>query len=236
MGFNHLTPYLRLNQLSPTPFSSFLKYNETNYLLCASPERFIKKEGTKITSQPIKGTIKRSLDDKENKDLQSTLLHDSKERAENLMIVDLVRNDLAMTAIPGTVQVEELFGIYPFQQVNQMISTISSKIDHTTPFLAPLQQAFPMGSMTGAPKRKAMELIDYYERSSRNLFSGAVGYISPTKEYDFNVVIRSIFYDDKHKKISFQVGSAITFESIPEKEYDECLLKAEAILQCLEIA
>lgn len=225
--------YLKLNQLSPTPFSSFIK-NENQYIICASPERFLKKVDTKITSQPIKGTSKRH--NTKSKDLESKeyLKNSEKEMAENLMIVDLVRNDLAKTAIPGSVKVDELFGIYTFPQVHQMISTISSEVSINSNALEIIQGAYPMGSMTGAPKVMAMKLIEAYEKNKRGPFSGTIGYFDPNGDFDLNVIIRSIFYNETTKVLSFQVGSAITIDSDPESEYNECLLKAKAIFSCFE--
>ncbi len=224
--------YQKLNKLSATPFSCFVKTSQS-YLMSATPERFIKKERNKIISQPIKGTAPRGKNIEEDEVHKKKLRENPKEQAENLMIVDLVRNDLARTAQTGSVKVDELFGIYTFPQVHQMISTVSSELHQKYHFIDAIKEAFPMGSMTGAPKIKAMELIDQYENSRRGLFSGAVGYITPDGEFDFNVIIRSIFYNQKNNYLSFQVGSAITYDSIGEKEYEECLLKAKAIIECL---
>ena len=149
------------------------------------------------------------------------------------MIVDLVRNDLSKTAKQASVKVEELCGIYSFKQVHQMISTISSEIDQETHFVDVIKSMFPMGSMTGAPKIEAMKLIEKFEKTKRGLYSGAVGYINPQGDFDFNVVIRSILYNFDKKYLSFSVGSAITAKSIAESEYDECLLKTEAIKKAI---
>lgn len=232
----HIDPiqvYQRLNSISPTPFS-VLQKNGAEWLICASPERYMKKKGSLIVSQPIKGTVRRSMDASEDEQLKKALFHSEKERAENMMIVDLVRNDLNKVASRGSVQVSEMFGIYTFPQVHQMISTVEARLSPEFSPLDALREAFPMGSMTGAPKIRAMELIDQYEESKRGLFSGSVGFFSPEGDFDFNVVIRSIFYNSLHQTLSFQVGSAITFDSDPEKEYLECLLKAKAIIQCLD--
>lgn len=227
-----LALYDQLTKFSPTPFSVFQKI-EDQYLICASPERFIKKTGNKLISQPIKGTIKRGQTSEEDVILQYQLKHSEKERAENMMIVDLVRNDLAKSCIPGSVKVEEMFGIYPFKHLHQMISSISGELNSDVHLIDAIKYAFPMGSMTGAPKVMAMNLIEQYESSKRGLFSGAVGYITPYGDFDFNVVIRSIFYNAQNKVLSFQVGSAITYDSDPEQEYEECLLKAKAIQEVL---
>ncbi|MBB6610299.1 anthranilate synthase component I family protein [Pontibacter sp. Tf4] len=226
--------YLALSEASPTPFSGYLKCND-KYLLCASPERFLKKEGTTIVSQPIKGTIKRGKTEEEDEQLRHQLRHDEKELAENMMIVDLVRNDLSRSCATGSVNVEEMFGIYGFRQVWQMISTITGSIKPANDLVDVLLGAFPMGSMTGAPKISTMQLIEELEVTKRGLYSGAFGYITPVQDCDFNVVIRSIQYNASKKYLSFMVGSAITYDSVPEKEYEECLLKAQGILKVLQI-
>lgn len=231
-SFDPIYNYQKLNGLSPMPFSALLKLNH-KYLVCASPERFLKKEGDNIISQPIKGTIRRSFDKKVDDKLKNELKNSEKERAENLMIVDLVRNDLARTSRPGTVKVEELFGIYTFKRIHQMISTITSKYDVNHSITDIIKKAFPMGSMTGAPKIRVLKEIEELEDSARGLFSGSVGYFSPEGNFDFNVVIRSLVYDAESNQISFHVGSAITYDSDPEHEYRECLLKAETLFEVL---
>jgi len=227
--------FLRLNAASPAPFAGFVRHQQ-HYLLCASPERFLSRQGTMLVSQPIKGTIRRGLTPAEDEQQRLTLLHDEKERAENLMIVDLVRNDLARVARTGTVQVPELFGLYPFRHVWQMISTVRAEVPPATALPTILRAAFPMGSMTGAPKIRAMQLIEHYERTRRGLYSGSIGYVLPDGSFDFNVVIRSLQYRPDTGYLSFQVGSAITYDSVPEREYEECLLKARAILDVLGVA
>lgn len=230
--FHPLTAFQKLNQLSPMPFAAFQKFGD-KYLLCASPERFLKKSGDNIISQPIKGTISRGKSPLADKNQQARLFHSEKERAENMMIVDLVRNDLAKSAFSGTVKVEELFGIYSYEKIHQMVSTVTAKAKPELSFVDIIRNAFPMGSMTGAPKISAMQLIEHYESSKRGLYSGAAGYITPTGDFDFNVVIRSILYNGSNGNLSFQVGSAITYDALPEQEYEECLLKARAILEVL---
>ena len=225
--------YKKLNGISSAPFSVFGKFGP-HYILSASPERFLKKTGNHLVSQPIKGTAKRSADAQEDERSKKELLEDPKERSENVMIVDLVRNDLSRIAEKGSVKVEELFGIYSFRQVHQMISTISAEIQPGITFTGILRALFPMGSMTGAPKISAMKLIDEYESTKRGLYSGTIGYITPEGNFDFNVVIRSILYHSEKKYLSFMVGSAITDKSIPEKEYEECLLKAKAMFEVLQ--
>ncbi len=229
---NPLAVYKRLTEISPTPFAAFFKLNQ-QYVMCASPERFLKKSSDKLYSQPIKGTARRSMEVEEDEKIKATLLGSEKERAENLMIVDLVRNDLAKSSETGSVAVDELFGIYSFKQVHQMISTVSSTISLAVHPIDAIANAFPMGSMTGAPKVRVMQLIEEFENTKRGLYSGAIGYLAPNGDFDFNVVIRSIQYNQKTGYLNFMVGSAITYDAIPEEEYEECLLKAKAMLHAL---
>lgn len=227
-----LKVYHNLNEISKPPFATFFK-SEHQYLLSASPERYLKKLGNKIISQPIKGTAKRSNSKTEDARLKAALKTDPKERAENVMIVDLVRNDLSRISQKGTTEVEELCGVYSFKQVHQMISTISTQALEESHPVDIIKNTFPMGSMTGAPKIAAMEIIEKEEERKRGLYSGSVGYFSPTGDFDFNVVIRSILYNQKQKYVSFSVGSAITSLAKPETELEECLLKAKAMRQVL---
>ena len=224
--------YTKLNSLSPMPFSALYK-NDSQYVICASPERFLGKRANRIFSQPIKGTRKRNDDPVLDEQEKLKLQNDPKEIAENVMIVDLVRNDLTKSAKLGTIKVSELFGIHTFANLHQMISTVEAEIKEDCSIFECIQNAFPMGSMTGAPKLRAMEIIEEVENTKRGLYSGSIGYIDPMADFDFNVIIRSIFYDKNAKTLSFQVGSAITLDADPEKEYDECLLKAESILKAL---
>ena len=224
--------YQKLNAISEPPFAVYFK-NNFQYLLSASPERYLRKDGNKVISQPIKGTARRSFDIEQDEQLKSDLAQNEKERSENIMIVDLVRNDLSHTATKGSVQVEELCQIYTFKQVHQMISTIVSEVENTTSPIEILRTTFPMGSMTGAPKISAMQIIEELEETKRGLYSGAVGYFTPTGDFDFNVVIRSILYNAQNQYLSFSVGSAVTSQAIPEMEYEECLLKAKAMFEVL---
>lgn len=230
---NPIQTYIELNAISKAPFSCFLKIDQ-KYLISSSPERFLKKEGNKIISQPIKGTAKRGSNPSEDREIKLQLQRSLKDTTENIMIVDLVRNDLSKTSIPGTVKVEELNQVYSFEQVHQLISTISSQVDEQTHPIKVIKHSFPMGSMTGAPKIMAMELIEQYEESKRGLYSGAVGYFDPKGNFDFNVIIRSIMHDAESKNTSVQVGGAITYDSDPEQEYEECLIKISAMKQVLE--
>ncbi|RNI30522.1 anthranilate synthase component I family protein [Rufibacter latericius] len=225
--------FWKLNQASPTPFAGFLKV-EDHFLLCASPERFLKKKDNLLISQPIKGTIRRGATPEEDERKRDLLASSEKEQAENMMIVDLVRNDLNRVAITGTVQVEELFGLYGFRYVWQMISTVIGQVSDSISSVEVLKATFPMGSMTGAPKIRALELIEKYEKTKRGLYSGSFGYFLPNGDFDFNVVIRSLQYNAQTGYLSFEVGSAITYDSDPEQEYQECLLKAAAITKVLQ--
>ena len=223
--------WLALNARSPMPFACY--YRSTDFhLLCASPERFLKRTGKRILSQPIKGTAPRGKDAESDRMQRNKLAADEKEMAENIMIVDLVRNDLSRTAVRGSVKVDELMGIHTFPALHQMISTVSAEVEEHTPATDIIRAAFPMGSMTGAPKVRAMQLIEQYENARRGLFSGSVGYFTPGGDFDLNVVIRSIQYrEDRY--LSFSAGSAITVRSDAAKEYEECLLKAKTMMNVL---
>lgn len=232
-GIDPVQVYQSLTTISPNPFAAFYKV-DNSYLLCASPERFLRKQGNQLLSQPIKGTLKRDKTDAaEDEVLKNQLYRSEKDRSENVMVVDLVRNDLSRVCKEGTVKVDELFAVYSFPQVHQMISTISGEINDELTFTDIIRATFPMGSMTGAPKRKVLQLINQYEQTRRGIFSGAVGYIAPDGNFDFNVVIRSILYNESTNYLSYLVGSGVTFYSDAEKEYEECLLKASAIKNVL---
>lgn len=226
--------YVYLTEVSPMPFSSFLKIGQ-EYMVCASPERFMASRNGHIISQPIKGTSARHTDADTDKKSATELQASEKERSENIMIVDLVRNDLSRVAKPGSVRVDELCGVYTFPKVHQLISTISCDLAEEKTTADALRAAFPPGSMTGAPKIRAMQIIDEYEKTARGLFGGSVGYLLPNGDFDLNVVIRSIFYNAETGYLSFRVGGAITLLSDAEAEYEECLLKAEAISRVLGI-
>ncbi len=229
---NPLEKYISLLKISPSPFSCYYKLND-KYLLCASPERFLSKHDQTIFSQPVKGTAARNADFAIDSMQKDDLYNSEKEKSENVMIVDLVRNDLSKICEEGSVIVDELFEIYSFPQVHQMISTISGKLRTCISFSEIIKATFPMGSMTGAPKYRVLQLINEYEKSKRGLFSGSVGYITPKKDFDFNVVIRSIFYNQTNKYLNYFVGSGITIYADAESEYEECKLKATAIEKVL---
>lgn len=225
--------YKKLSTVSPNPFSALYRM-EDQWLICASPERFLRKQGRNILSQPIKGTSERiKQDEKNDQQSREALQQSAKDRSENVMVVDLVRNDLAKICEEGTVKVDELFAVYSFPQVHQMISAVSGELKKDISFAEIIRATFPMGSMTGAPKKRVMELIEQYEKTKRGIFSGALGYISPSGNFDFNVVIRSIMYNAATRYLSFQTGSGITWYSEAEKEWEECLLKAGAMGEVL---
>ncbi|PAW95725.1 aminodeoxychorismate synthase component I [Mucilaginibacter sp. MD40] len=227
-----LFTYRQLKDISPTPFSTFFKW-QGNYILSASPERFLAKRDNKLLSQPIKGTARRDSNPIMDQILVEQLRNHPKELQENVMIVDLVRNDLTRSAIEGTVHAEELYAIQSFAQVHQMVSTVACDKRHDISDINAIKNTFPMGSMTGAPKVSAMQLMEKYERSKRGVYSGALGYFAPDGDFDFNVIIRTLLYNSTKNYLSFHVGSAITYHADAEKEYEECLLKAKAILQAL---
>lgn len=231
-SLNCFAAYKELNSISPTPFSCFLKH-ENNFIISASPERFLSKRGEKLISQPIKGTAPRGKTPQEDNEIKNRLRNDLKEISENIMIVDLVRNDLTKSAKAGTVKVEELLGLYSFKQVHQLISTISCTIKPGIESTTAIQNTFPPGSMTGAPKISAMNLISQYEKGSRGLYAGSIGYFNENNDFDFNVVIRTLIYNSKTKYLSFHVGGAITAYADENAEYQECLLKASAINKLL---
>lgn len=229
---NPLETYKKLNQISEPPFSAYFK-NQNHYVLCSSPERYLRNETDKIISQPIKGTSKRFDDTHLDNQSKTALQHNEKERSENIMIVDLVRNDLSRTAEKSSVNVEELCGVYSFKQVHHLISTITSIKNSENCVIEVIEKSFPMGSMTGAPKISAMQIIENQEETKRGIYSGSIGYFTPNGDFDFNVVIRSILYNSENKYLSFSVGSAITAKCTPEQEYEECLLKAKAMKEVL---
>ena len=221
-----------LNKISPNPFCCFYKLTD-KFLLCASPERYLKKESKNILSQPIKGTAKRGANSEEDNEIKHELFNNAKDRKENIIVVDLVRNDLSRICTEGSVAVQDLCEVHTFPGVHQMISTIKGTLRPEAGFGDIIKATFPMGSMTGAPKKRVMQLIENFERTKRGIYSGTVGYITPDKDFDFNVVIRSIMYNETNKYVSYQVGGAITFESDPESEYDECITKGAAMAQIL---
>lgn len=233
VNFDEVSAYHHLNDISKPPFSALVRCGDFR-VVSASPERYLKKHGNTLLSQPIKGTARRDKDPEQDEIFKKELFKNKKERSENVMIVDLVRNDLSRVAQKGSVQVDELYGIYTFKQVHHMISSITAELQENKTGIDAIKATFPMGSMTGAPKVSAMKIIDENENFKRGLYSGAIGYFDPDGNFDFNVVIRTILYNLQLRKLSFAVGSAITVEAVPEKEYEECFLKAHALLETLK--
>ncbi len=230
ISFNGLSIFKKLSSLTEAPFSIYANLGN-HIIISASPERFIKKTGNKLLSQPIKGTAKRGTDENEDGYIIEQLKKDPKERTENIMIVDLVRNDLSKIAVKNSVKVDNLCSVHTFKNIHQMISDVSCEIKKGTLFSDVIKATFPMGSMTGVPKIKAMELMEKYESSKRGLYSGSIGLISPNGDFDMNVIIRTLLYNKTNHCLSFSVGGAITMESDPEKEYEETLTKASSILE-----
>lgn len=227
--------FLLLTQKAPAPFSVFLK-DGNRYLLCASPERFFGKRGDLVFSQPIKGTRPRVF--QANSNAVDPLMDDAvvielekseKDRAENIMIVDLVRNDLSKVCEVGSVQVPECCRVYSFSHVHQLISTVEGRLVSKVDLKELIHATFPMGSMTGAPKISVMQHTNQLEEFARGIYSGTVGYIWK-RNMDFNVVIRALQYDSRSHTLAYAVGGAITYDSVAEQEYQECLDKASAML------
>lgn len=229
--------FKRLVEATSAPFSAWMKWNSVD-ILCASPERFLRREGDRLISQPIKGTAPRDTDPNRDRSIAEALRNDVKERAENVMITDLVRNDMSQVARKGSVHVEELCGVYSFRNVHQMISTVTCEVRPDAGFSDILHASFPMGSMTGAPKIRAMEITAEVEPVSRGLYSGTLGWAEPdgrggVGDFDLNVVIRTALVDVAAKRWSVHVGGAITALATAQAEWTETQLKARAVLNAL---
>jgi len=225
--------FAALNRRAPAPFACFVK-DIDQYLLCASPERYMCLRDKVLISQPIKGTRKRqeiSQSVQTQMDAQAvlSLKNSEKDRAENIMIVDLVRNDLSRVCVPGSVHVPELCEVYTYSHVHQMISTVVGQPKAGVGLKEIVHATFPMGSMTGAPKIAVMQHTEQLENFSRGLYSGSVGYVYQG-EMDMNVVIRSLVYDATKQRLSYAVGGAITIDSDAVEEYQECQDKAATVL------
>lgn len=232
VDINEWTLFDKVNKLSEAPYTCLAKLDD-EIIISASPELFLRKNNDVLETKPIKGTIKRSADKGEDEQLKQSLRSSIKEQTENVMIVDVARNDLSVIAQKASVVVNKLFAIESFKTVHQMVSTVSCKVKQNLSFGDIIQATFPMPSMTGAPKIRAMELIDEYEQFNRNNYSGSIGIINEDNSFVLSVLIRSVFYNIKTKRLSISVGSAITHLCNPESEYEECLLKAEALLKAL---
>ena len=222
--------YRQMRRAGPVPFGAFMQFDDIS-ICCSSPERFLSKRGDTVFSQPIKGTMQRDEEQWKDDELKQMLLDSSKNRAENLMIVDLVRNDLSRIAKQGSVQVSDLFEIQTFDTVHQMVSTIKAKTAVCNP-LEIIKACYPMGSMTGAPKVRVMQAIEELENYRRGIYSGAIGYLTPAGDFDFNVVIRTAII--KEHLLCYAVGGAITSDSDPQEEWQETWLKAKALLNVFD--
>lgn len=221
--------FLQLNNNTHAPKAVYYE-DDQSFVACASPERFIRKEGNTLISEPIKGTAPRNSDPKKDSEIAEALQHSLKDTTENVMIVDLVRNDLSKVASKGSVEVTALNKLHSFETVHQLISTVQCDLKTDTTFTDILKALFPMGSMTGAPKKAAVELSEKYEHHARNWYSGSFGYLAPNGDFDSNVIIRTIFYDKAQERFSCMVGGAITSLSDPEEEWEECKTKVGKIL------
>tara|TARA_B100001939_G_scaffold346792_1_gene366492 strand:+ start:156 stop:1301 length:1146 start_codon:yes stop_codon:yes gene_type:complete len=229
-NFNAKNIFGKLSNLTQAPYKVYADLMQ-HYVLSASPELFLKKRGNQLLSSPIKGTRKRMTDETSDNEIKKELHENTKERAENIMIVDLVRNDLSKIAKRNTVKVKELCQVYTFKNIHQMISTISCDLKNNVSFGDIIKATFPMGSMTGAPKLRVMKLMDKYEPSRRGLYSGSIGKIKPNGDFDLNVVIRTLIYNKAKQLLSFHVGGAITIQSSAEDEYEETLIKAASLFK-----
>ena len=231
-SFDPFVAFDRLQHGTEAPFSALYRLGD-GYALCASPERFLHFDGVKVKAEPMKGTRPRSDDAQEDGLLGLELVNDEKERSENIMAVDVMRNDLSRTAAPGSVRVTELCGVRSYPRVHQMVSTIvSERATKYTPWDV-VRAAFPMASMTGAPKLRAMQLIDVAEDQARGLYSGTMGFFAPDGTGDLNVVIRTLLFDARNGSLALSTGSALTALCDPELEWEECELKARSVLNAL---
>lgn len=225
------TMFRRLRRDNPSPFGAYLNYGDVQ-IVCASPERFLQMKGGRVQTRPIKGTRRRGATAKEDLLLKEELACSEKDQSELLMIVDLERNDLNRVCIPGSVKVTELFSVETYATVFHLIANVEGRLCQGLTSMDLLEAAFPGGSITGAPKLRAMELIDQEEHSRRSLYTGSIGYISLNGDCDFNIVIRTAVYYKGVYHIG--VGGGITCESELEFEYEETLQKARALLDALD--
>ncbi|MDT8347944.1 MAG: anthranilate synthase component I family protein, partial [Flavobacteriaceae bacterium] len=230
--FEPFTTFTKLNQLSKAPFAAFTRH-ENHFLISASPERFIAKRQQQLIAQPIKGTAARAKEPTEDLARKNSLIHNPKERSENIMIVDLMRNDLSKICVRNSVEAVELCAVYSFEHVHQMISTIVGTLAEDKNFSEVLGALFPMGSMTGAPKISTMHIIERLENFKRSMYSGCVGYMNPNGDFDSSVIIRSLLYHQKKQQLTAAAGSAVTHRSSLHAEYEECLHKAAALMSVI---
>lgn len=222
--------YLELRRLSPAPYSAFLDWPQVQ-ILCASPERFLQVQQGRVETKPIKGTRARNADVVEDARLAEELRHHPKDRAENLMIVDLLRNDLGKSCEPGTVRAPKLFELESFANVHHLVSTVEGKLQSGRDALDVLRDCFPGGSITGAPKQRAMEIIEQLEPHRRGVYCGAIGYVGHDGNMDTNIAIRTLVYSNG--EIRCWAGGGLVADSQCEAEYQETLDKAAAMLEIL---
>lgn len=224
--------YATLRRENPAPFAAWLNF-PFGQVLSASPERFLQLHGRRVETKPIKGTRPRKADPALDQAQAEALRHSAKDRAENLMIVDLLRNDLGKTCIPGSVQVPRLFEVETFATVHHLVSTVSGELAAGHDAIDLLRGCFPGGSITGAPKQRAMEIIEELEPHRRGVYCGAIGYIGFDGDMDTNIAIRTLVYSDG--RVCFAAGGGIVSDSTVAEEYQESLDKAAALLRVLEL-
>lgn len=225
-----LSYFLRLRREHPAPYSSFVRFPGRSYV-SISPELFMSSHGRRVLSCPIKGTRSRSEDARRDAELMNQLGSDPKERAENLMIVDLIRNDMSIACDPESVQVENLLAIRSYSTVHQLVSDVSGELSEGKSSVDALRALFPGGSMTGAPKIRAMEIIGELESEPRAGYSGAIGWISENGDMELAMVIRTAIFEDEW--VSIGIGGGITSDSNAEAEHEEIQLKATALASAL---
>ena len=231
-GFDPGAAFNALLERTQAPFAGFMRLGQ-RYALCCSPERFLRIQAARMMGEPMKGTRPRAADAEEDRRLAIELVNDPKERSENVMAVDVMRNDLSRTSIPGTVRVPELFGLRTHPRVHQLVSIIEAeRRSDASPFDA-VRAAFPPASMTGAPKVSAMRQIDQQEQQARGLYSGTLGFFAPDGTADLNVVIRTLLFDAVSGRLSIPTGSALTALCDPAAEWEECLVKFNTIAHAL---
>jgi para-aminobenzoate synthetase component 1 len=223
--------YQRLRNINPAPFSSFIDYGDFQ-IVSSSPERFVKVDNRKIQTRPIKGTIARGINKEEDISNQQLLLNSEKDKSELIMIVDVARNDLGRISKIGTVKVETLFSLEEYPTVYHLVATVTGELREDVKFADIIKATFPGGSITGAPKIRAMEIIDEIEPTRRNVYTGSIGYLDLNGNMDLNIVIRTIIL--KEGKAFFQVGGGIVWDSDEESEYKETILKGEALQKAIE--
>jgi para-aminobenzoate synthetase component I len=222
--------YLALRKLSPAPYSAFLNLPQFQ-ILCTSPERFLRSSEGRVETRPIKGTRPRMTDKQKDRQMKQELLRSPKDRSENLMIVDLLRNDLGKSCSPGSITAPEMFEVESYEQVHHLVSTVTGQLAQGEDALALLRNCFPGGSVTGAPKQRAMEIIEELEPCRRGIYCGSIGYIGDDGNMDTNITIRTLAYSEG--KLRFWAGGGIVADSNEEDEYQETLDKAKAMMQVL---